>query len=747
MAHTTPYSATLLALYCNNIAANQVVETLEDKQGQIWLDKKTLDLCHLQNKKAHKIIYDHKQYYLLNDIVGNNYHVNNEKSTIDINIPVKNYPSNNVFLNKMDTTKIRPKRQGLYLNYDLTAQKENLTDTNNLSGLSTLNYFNKNGVGEFEYFLQNINNKTTSVRLDTNWTLDEPEKAASWRFGDSITGTDIWTGAVRFGGIQYATNFATQPNYITFPLPSVKGQAVVPTSVDFYLNNQLLNSQNVNSGAFDIQGLPVITGAGDILVQTKDITGKQTVVAVPYYASASLLQKGLSSFSYDLGMIRNDYGIESNNYSDPTGVVSYKKGLSNDFTAGVHSEILAHQQDIGLSGAYNLNNLAIVNTAIAASNNESKQGGLLLAGIQRQTPRYSLGFQAETTSEDFWQLGLTDDELSPKFLLQSSASINSQRYGTLSVSYTNRVGRTEPVIGIATFGYNLPLGKKTFLSVNYTQQFGNDKSKQLYINFIYTPAPSYTANVAFNKTEQSGDQGYIQFSKNLPTNNGIGYSVSQTTGGDPQTQANLIAQSTYGQYQAKYSHVDSTDNYEVDVNGAIVLFANQLNATRQITNSFALVNLPGQANVPIYFSNQPIVKTNKDGYAFIPNIQAYQDNVISINPNDLPLNDTIEKTKIDVKPYYHSGVLIQFPMQQTYNYDLFLKAKNNDILAPGNTVYIESLKKSFPIGYHGEVFITSHRPINTLSGIVRESTQLCRFSINIPKNQDYVQQLGEVKCQ
>ena len=145
MAHTTPYSATLLALYCNNIAANQVVETLEDKQGQIWLDKKTLDLCHLQNKKAHKIIYDHKQYYLLNDIVGNNYHVNNEKSTIDINIPVKNYPSNNVFLNKMDTTKIRPKRQGLYLNYDLTAQKENLTDTNNLSGLSTLNYFNKNG--------------------------------------------------------------------------------------------------------------------------------------------------------------------------------------------------------------------------------------------------------------------------------------------------------------------------------------------------------------------------------------------------------------------------------------------------------------------------------------------------------------------------------------------------------------------------------------------------------------------------
>ena len=341
---------------------------------------------------------------------------------------------------------------------------------------------------------------------------------------------------------------------------------------------------------------------------------------------------------------------------------------------------------------------------------------------------------------------MADDALSPKFLLQSSASINSKKFGTLSVSYTNRVGRTEPIIGLATLGYNIPLGKKTFLSVNYTQQFGEDKSKQLYINFIYTPAPSYTANIAFNKTDQTGNQGFAQFSKNLPTDNGFGYSLSQTTGSDAQTQANIIAQSSYGQYQAKYSHIDNTNNYELNTNGAIVLFANQLNATRQITNSFALVDLPGQANVPIYFSNQPIVKTNQKGYAFIPNIQAYQDNIISVNPNDLPLNTTIKQTKLDVKPYYHSGTLVQFPIEKTYNYDLFLKDLHNKPLPVGYEVYIKNLKQSYTIGYNGEVFIMSHTPINTLSGVVQRASSSCQFNVNFKNSGAYVQQLGEIKC-
>lgn len=745
-AKNTEMTPMLLDLSCNNMPLHKVVETLEDKKRQVWVDDETLLSCHLQHGSAHSIQYHKKTYYLLNDIVGKNYSINNQKLTLDVDIPASNYPENDVELNQKNPKKIRPKQPGAYINYDLTAQRVDLTKTNNLSGLTTLNYFNKDGVGQLQYFLQHENNTDTAVRLDTNWTLDEPEKMASWRFGDSITGTDIWTGAVRFGGIQYATNFATQPNFITFPLPAVQGQAVVPTSVDFYLNNQLMNSQNVNPGAFDIQGLPVITGAGDIMVQTQDITGQQTVVAVPYYASPTLLKKGLTDFSYELGMIRNDYGIESNDYSDPSAVITYKEGLSNDFTAGLHSEILAKTQDVGLSGAYILDNFAVINTAAAVSNDEGKSGGLLLAGIQRQTPRYNLGFQAETTSHDFWQVGLTDDELSPKFLLQSSASVISSKYGTLSVSYTNRDGRTEPVISIATLGYNLNLTKRFFLNINYVRQYGSDPDKELYFNIVYSPAPSYTASASLNSSDIDGTQGVLQFSKNLPTDNGFGYNLSQTTGGDPQTQANLIAQSDYGQYQAKYSYVNSTNNYELDANGAVVLFDDRVKATRQITDSFAMVDLPGQVNVPVYFSNQLIGNTDSAGYAFIPNIRAYQDNQISIDPNTLPLNTTITKAKVDVTPYYHSGVLVKFPIKVTYNYDFKLISSTGHPLSAGSMAYIKSLKKYYPIGYDGEIYISTTSPLKNIIGNVSQDNNVCEFSIPITHSNKAIQQLGSHQC-
>ena len=40
---------------------------------------------------------------------------------------------------------------------------------------------------------------------------------ASLRLGDSISGASGWGGAVRFGGVQWATNFSVQPDFVTFP--------------------------------------------------------------------------------------------------------------------------------------------------------------------------------------------------------------------------------------------------------------------------------------------------------------------------------------------------------------------------------------------------------------------------------------------------------------------------------------------------------------------------------------------------
>ncbi|WP_338009660.1 fimbria/pilus outer membrane usher protein [Rickettsia australis] len=60
---------------------------------------------------------------------------------------------------------------------------------------------------------------------------------------------------------------------------------------------------------FDITNIPVITGRGDLIVKTQDITGKVQTITIPYYASPSLLRPGLSNFSYEAGFQRQNFTI------------------------------------------------------------------------------------------------------------------------------------------------------------------------------------------------------------------------------------------------------------------------------------------------------------------------------------------------------------------------------------------------------------------------------------------------------
>ena len=46
-----------------------------------------------------------------------------------------------------------------------------------------------------------------AIRLDTTWTRDKPMQMASLRFGDAISGTSSWGGAVRFGGCAVGDQF------------------------------------------------------------------------------------------------------------------------------------------------------------------------------------------------------------------------------------------------------------------------------------------------------------------------------------------------------------------------------------------------------------------------------------------------------------------------------------------------------------------------------------------------------------
>lgn len=115
------------------------------------------------------------------------------------------------------------------------------------------------------------------------------------RFDDVSSQSAEWGG--RFGGIQWATNFATQSRFIAFPMPAVAAEAALPSTVDVYVNNLLqIIRTDLSAGTFTINNLPVMTGQGDARIVVSDLLGQEQIISQPYYVSPQLLSKGTQQF-------------------------------------------------------------------------------------------------------------------------------------------------------------------------------------------------------------------------------------------------------------------------------------------------------------------------------------------------------------------------------------------------------------------------------------------------------------------
>ncbi|WP_158302395.1 fimbria/pilus outer membrane usher protein [Sodalis glossinidius] len=141
------------------------------------------------------------------------------------------------------------------------------------------------------------------IRYDTAWSNENEDDALSWTVGDLITGSVSWSSSFRVGGVQIARDFALQPYLVTYPLPSFSGSAVVPTTVDMFVNGFKTNSESIQPGPWSLNNLPFVNGAGDAVIVTTDALGRQVVTTLPFYVSSTMLETGLADFSFSAGVL------------------------------------------------------------------------------------------------------------------------------------------------------------------------------------------------------------------------------------------------------------------------------------------------------------------------------------------------------------------------------------------------------------------------------------------------------------
>ncbi|WP_168193470.1 fimbrial biogenesis outer membrane usher protein [Bradyrhizobium sp. NAS96.2] len=190
---------------------------------------------------------------------------------------------------------------GAVLNYDLLTSTSNISTSRsiglaNTSLLLDARAFSPYGTAEQSAIIRSgPQQPALATRLNSSFQYSDQNRMISYVAGDTISGGLAWSRPVRIGGLQAQRDFALRPDLITAPLATIGGSAAVPSTVDVYVNNIRTFSQDVASGPFSVNNVPLISGAGTTQLVVRDSAGRETRTSAPFYANASLLAPGLSS--------------------------------------------------------------------------------------------------------------------------------------------------------------------------------------------------------------------------------------------------------------------------------------------------------------------------------------------------------------------------------------------------------------------------------------------------------------------
>ena len=744
----------LLEVHINQEVMPQPALFLEIEPGNMLLARGAdINSWRLYLPSSPPYKYEGQDFYPLQDISGLKYTLDMANQRVDITVPAAALQGAVVdgFQNENPTP--QHAAFGAFLNYGLDAYHG--AGTNNADAFLEAGIFNSWGVLTNTMLGNNLTGNGASfatatgstthkwVRLETTFTQDHPETATTLKVGDAITNGGMTGLPVRFGGIQYGTNFATQPYLVTFPLPSFQGQAALPSTVNLYVNGVLQRSQQIQPGSFSIPDVPTVTGPGVVTIAVQNTLGQEQIVSLPFYASTELLKMGLNDYSFSVGSLRNNFGLVSNDYGPGLGTAVFRHGFSDSVTGEVRAESTSGEQALSLGGSYGSNALGVLSGSVATSHSSTLGSGILgELGLQRSGGIFSFGFDARVTNSHFTELGYLG-MAAPQRQATANVSLALGRSGDVSVAYVNEY---VPLIGqqqIVTGTYSVNAGDHGFFSLTaYRILTGQPQSGVIA---MYTLPFGERSSASMGVSRNSGTtHAFVQAQENLPSGTGMGYNVGTQLGPDPQTQGAVEYQNDSGIYTLGGFHSAGSTLYQATATGGIGYIGGDWFTARYIPGSFALVRVPGFPNVPVYDNNLQVARTDGKGDAILPNLVPYAHNSVSINPSDLPYDAQSDTYTLDAVPYYRSGVVVSFPVKSVKAASFILRQENGEAVPAGALLTLSGQTGGFPVGYDGQAYVTGFAAGTQVSA--DWDHRHCEFTLPAATTSDAVPDLGTLVC-
>jgi len=742
-AAATALEPTLLEVTVNGQEMGEPMLLQRDSGGGLYASEALLRQWRIRRPSASPVAVDGEAWYRIDNDPGLTATLAAAEQSLAIDARPELFDRQRADLGGGEEFAMTPSGTGAFLNYDLVGEYSR--GSLSFSGALEGGAFTPFGVASTGLVFRAGADGTRLVRLDSSWTIDRPESLTSIRIGDSVTTGGSGAAPLRFGGIQYARNFATRPGYVTMPLPVLEGSAAMPSVVDIYVNNQLQGSRDVAPGPFDLANVPVHSGGGTVQLVMRDLLGRQVVMEQSYYASNVLLRDGLHDFSYEIGFVRSGYGSESNRYGALIASTSHRYGLSDTVTLEGHAQASRDVQAAGAGASFALFDLAMLGGSATVSRSDRGTGMFVSGSAERRTNGLSFGVRGEYASAGFESLGMGEDNRPARLSIQAFADMPVLA-GSLGLNILHRDRRggeeDESVAGVFA---NMPLIDSASIQLFARRAVAGNAQTVLGAHISVALGGRRNAGATLEYRADGGLSRHVSIQQDAPVGIGSGYRATASVTGAGSTMESVYTYNAApASFSAHLSRAGGSTGARLSARGSLGLVGGRPFAARALGTSFAEVRVGSHSGVRVYADNQLIGRTGADGSLVIPALRAFDRNVIRIDETDLPLDVQISETELRVRPFARAGAIVRFPVRRERGVLLQVALEDGGALPAGALVRVSGSPEMHVTASGGEVYIP------TLDGTAELEAswggRSCRMRVTVPEGDDPQPLIGGLVC-
>lgn len=651
---------------------------------------------------------------------------------------------------------------GAVLNYDLLSSTGNpatprLIGHGNTSLLLDARAFSPYGTAEQSAIVRaGPQQAAQATRLNSSFQYSDQDRLIGYVAGDTINGGLAWSRPVRIGGLQAQRDFALRPDLITAPLATIGGSAAVPSTIDVYVNNIRTFSQDVASGPFSVNNVPLISGAGTTQLVVRDSAGHETRTSVPFYATSSLLAPGLSSWSTEAGLPRLSYGSSSDVYvGSPVGSATLRRGIYDGLTAEAHAEGGAGVVNGGIGAVFTTGTIGVAAVALAGSRSGTNRGVQTYASYETRLFGVSISASSQHTFGTYDDLASTTARLQNiatfKGGLQNLNGLFNYLPGSIA-SLSNSFAYVTGIYGSArapvaldriTFSAPMPFDSRASLSATFVSLRDASRNRSNIVTASYSRSLPYNASIFSTvfrdfgtnrntgmfaglsmpfgdsasittavSSGRSGPTGGVDAVKSLgPEPGSYGWRVHDSEGASRYGEATASYRSSYGTIQAGASQAGSGSVGSLELRGSITTMGGGVFLSNWIDDSFAVV-ATGVPDVEVLSENRRAGVTDSRGMLLIPTLRSYQKNKIAIDPTNLPVDHEAATTHDIVAPADRAGMLVRFDVRKETTAALVsFVGPDNRVLPTGAAGQVTG-GGEFVVGYDGQAYLKGLSSMN-----------------------------------